>query len=456
MKIVKLAIYTAVVIALGTFQSIAGTMSFSIVDLGTRITPTAINNKGQIVGYSITDDGHKHAFLYENQILTDLGTFGGTDSEALAINGSGHIVGNYIKYGYKHAFQLYNSQFTDMFGSAGMIEATGINDQNVMIGNIVSTSYMEITHVILYDNGLVTDLSVLGGIEPLLSARPRGINNKGQAIFFESLCGSWECEHSYIFSGETVSEIFPFNATDINDLGQVVGSSLKDGEWGHIDSCLYNQGDMTRINDFGGNQSYPTALNNVGQVIGTAQYSQDYNFHPFIYFNGTMKDLNTLIPADSGWNITIVSDINDKGQIIGTGLLNGEQHAFVLSPLVQTVQIDIRPSDADNEINLRANGKLTVVIFSSTMFDATTINPESVILSGAGIVRVGKGDKYLYDLEDINGDGLIDLICHVYLNQIVVTPDVLLQILELDAETFGGQKVRGEDKVSLVSEQKQL
>jgi len=69
---------------------------------------------------------------------------------------------------------------------------------------------------------------------------------------------------------------------------------------------------------------------------------------------------------------------------------------------------------------------------------------------------VGKGDKYLYDLEDINGDGLIDLICHVYLNQIVVTPDVLLQILELDAETFGGQKVRGEDKVSLVSEQKQL
>ncbi len=457
MKIMKLAIYTALVIAFGTFQSIAGTMSFSIVDLGTKVTPTAINNKGQVVGYSITDDGHIHAFLYENQILTDLGTFGGTDSEALAINGSGHIVGNYFKYGYKHAFLLYNSQFTDMFGLAGMIEATGINDQNVMIGDIVSTPDMGSTHVILYDNGLVTDISVLGEIQgvtyPFISASPRGINNKGQAIFFQGLCGSWECEHSYVFSGETVSEIFPFNATDINDLGQVVGSSMR--EWGQVDSYLYNQGDLTRINDFGGNYSYPTALNNVGQVIGTAQYSQDYKFHPFIYFNETMKDLNTLIPADSGWDITKVSDINDKGQIIGTGLLNGEQHAFVLSPLVQTVQIDIRPSDADNEINLRANGKLTVVIFSSTMFDATAINPESVILSGAGIAKVGKGDKYLYDLEDINGDGLIDLICHVYVDQLEVTPDVLLQILELDAETFGGQKVRGEDKVSLVSGQNQ-
>jgi len=45
-----------------------------------------------------------------------------------------------------------------------------------------------------------------------------------------------------------------------------------------------------------------------------------------------MYDLNTLIPANSGWVLIAASHINDAGQIVGVGLLNGNLHGFLLTP----------------------------------------------------------------------------------------------------------------------------
>jgi uncharacterized protein (TIGR03437 family) len=45
-----------------------------------------------------------------------------------------------------------------------------------------------------------------------------------------------------------------------------------------------------------------------------------------------MQDLNTLIPADTGWILSLASGINDSGQIVGNGAINGVSHAFLLTP----------------------------------------------------------------------------------------------------------------------------
>ena len=51
-----------------------------------------------------------------------------------------------------------------------------------------------------------------------------------------------------------------------------------------------------------------------------------------LWEDGEPRDLNGLIPADSGWTLENALDINDRGQIVGMGQLGGEQHAFLLTP----------------------------------------------------------------------------------------------------------------------------
>ncbi len=77
------------------------------------------------------------------------------------------------------------------------------------------------------------------------------------------------------------------------------------------------------------------------------------------------------------------------------------------------ISIDIKPGSYPNAINLGSNGVIPVAILSTEDFTATTIDPDTVSLAGSGVAVRGKGNKSLATQEDVNGDGLMDLVVKV-------------------------------------------
>ena len=91
--------------------------------------PYAINDNGQIVGWSDTKTGSRHAVLWQDGRAIDLGTLGGKTSMARAINGTGQVVGwsRRQKLGLRHAF-LWQEAHASPRRACGRLEH-GISDQ---------------------------------------------------------------------------------------------------------------------------------------------------------------------------------------------------------------------------------------------------------------------------------------------------------------------------------------
>ena len=76
-----------------------------------------------------------------------------------------------------------------------------------------------------------------------------------------------------------------------------------------------------------------------------------------------MVDLNTLLPADSGWVLLSANAINDAGQIVGEGTLDGEPRAFLLTPPVasDTTPPVVSSVDDDAQQHLAATHQMVDV-----------------------------------------------------------------------------------------------
>ncbi|MEW6495211.1 MAG: hypothetical protein AB1589_22240 [Cyanobacteriota bacterium] len=117
------------------------------------------------------------------------------------------------------------------------------------------------------------------------------------------------------------------SASDINDKGVIVGSSQTSSGTTH--AVKWENGAIADLDALGDNYSYATAINNMGTIIG---YSSQGGV--FVWKNGTLSDLNSLIPANLGWKLNAATDINDLGQIVGYGNFNGHvREAFLLTPI---------------------------------------------------------------------------------------------------------------------------
>lgn len=82
----------------------------------------------------------------------------------------------------------------------------------------------------------------------------------------------------------------------------------------------------------GGSTSTGVGVNSAGQVVGYSSLA-DGTRHAFLYAAGKMLDLNTLVPADTGYTLTQPLAIADNGTISTLAFRNGIQHAVLLTPV---------------------------------------------------------------------------------------------------------------------------
>ncbi|MCZ6689050.1 MAG: SBBP repeat-containing protein [Planctomycetota bacterium] len=112
------------------------------------------------------------------------------------------------------------------------------------------------------------------------------------------------------------------------------------------------------------------------------------------------------------------------------------------------VDIDIKPDGEPNPIRPGSTGVVPVAILSSDTFDATTVDPATITLAGAGVKTVGKGGRLLAHHEDVNGDGLLDLLCQIVTAEMNLDSGATTATLE--AMTFDGLAITGEDTVKII------
>lgn len=83
----------------------------------------------------------------------------------------------------------------------------------------------------------------------------------------------------------------------------------------------------------GNRSNFVRGINNNGVAVGHTSNEDNTIHYAFQYtVNNGMLDLNSEIDPDSGWVLRQAFDINDSGQIVGKGEINGEEHAFRLRP----------------------------------------------------------------------------------------------------------------------------
>lgn len=326
---------------------------YELIDLGTDITPTDINNNGTVVGTRLNGTSKIAIRIPAEGSVEDLP--GGVIANA--INDNEIITGNTLTGAFVYDGSLKNIGDGTTGGDINML--------NQIAGSEAGTNPFRATPLpvnpALYEldaNGQKWQVLDVANVYPRGTRQGvyadlyylLGINDAGYSVGRKSrygLVGS----SAFLITPEFKNVSFlPIpsggSAVAINNFNRVVGTN------GESRAYLYDfEGDayLDLGTLYGGLRSSAADINDRDQIVGSAWLSTVNTslvdptlYHAFIWDgeNG-MVDLNDLVDAPD-WILTAATAINEQGDIVGTGIVNGQVHGFLLST-------GVAPPPAENQ-----------------------------------------------------------------------------------------------------------
>lgn len=339
--------------------------SYSVTEIGTFggsfSGPWGMNNKGQVLGDASTGEpdpffGERvHGSFWDKGKLIELPTAGGWDSIATSVNDNGIAAGGsqIVPGNDTHVTMIWDKEHAihEIGVLAGVHSAAyGINNRGQLAGHTSVAEFDPNTghsyiHAYFWEKGVFTDLGTLGGHYSDGSE----LNDRAQVVGTAETADldpnfGFNTVHAFLWENGVMRDLgtaggFYSGALSINERGQVLMfstiSTVVDPAvgWYAYRGFVWENGSFTDLGGLpGGQNTYPIGLNDRGQVVGAADAGDPSGLpHAFLWDNGRMVDLNSLIPHDAGWLLVDASQINNSGEIAGVGFARG-RHPCLLSP----------------------------------------------------------------------------------------------------------------------------
>lgn len=286
---------------------------------------TAVNGAGQVVGSASPSLGApRRAFFWNGSSINWLNFVGYSTSTANAVNGAKVVgtanpTGTFTPKGY-----LYDGGSTTWLPTLGGASCNplSVNASGIVVG--ASQDAGGLMKAFAYAGGVITNLGTLGG--PTSAAMD--VNGNGQIVGHSRISASNGISRAFLHNGTSMNALSGLwdggssFAFAVNDNGLVVGTAE---EGGVRKPVFWSGGQISKISN---NPGQTSDINNSGSMVG--YYSVGSTMTAFFYKNGQLIDLNSKLPAGSGWRLYRAVSINETGHIVCIGLYNGAPAACVL------------------------------------------------------------------------------------------------------------------------------